>query len=95
MAALAAAPRASIGHVAPEAAAGGAIGLVQNGDLIRIDIPNRSINVLLSDEVLAARRVEQNTRVGNLPSRARAKSPRRCELMPYWPPVPIKARCGI
>ncbi|MFO1368964.1 MAG: dihydroxy-acid dehydratase [Marinagarivorans sp.] len=52
----------SIGHVAPEAAAGGAIGLVQNGDLIRIDIPNRSINVLLSDEVLAARRSEQNAK---------------------------------
>ena len=52
----------SIGHVAPEAAAGGAIGLVQNGDRIRIDIPNRSINVLLSDEVLAARRIEQNAK---------------------------------
>ncbi|MEZ5705504.1 MAG: dihydroxy-acid dehydratase [Burkholderiaceae bacterium] len=35
----------SIGHVSPEAAAGGAIGLVRNGDWIRIDIPNRSINV--------------------------------------------------
>ena len=46
----------SIGHVSPEAAAGGAIGLVENGDRILIDIPNRSINVLLSDEELAARR---------------------------------------
>lgn len=52
----------SIGHVAPEAAAGGAIGLVKNGDLIRIDIPNRSINVLVSDEELAARRAEQNAK---------------------------------
>ena len=52
----------SIGHVAPEAAAGGAIGLVKNGDRIRIDIPNRSINVLLSDEELAARRTEQNAK---------------------------------
>src|SRR6056300_1180976 len=46
----------SIGHVSPEAAAGGAIGLVRNGDRIRIDIPNRTINVLLSDEELAHRR---------------------------------------
>ncbi|MDO6514975.1 MULTISPECIES: dihydroxy-acid dehydratase [unclassified Neptuniibacter] len=50
----------SIGHVSPEAAAGGAIGLVRNGDRIRIDIPNRTIDVLLSDEELAARRVEQD-----------------------------------
>ncbi|CUB05734.1 dihydroxy-acid dehydratase [Marinomonas fungiae] len=46
----------SIGHVSPEAAAGGAIGLVENGDRILIDIPNRTINVLLSDEELAHRR---------------------------------------
>tara|TARA_R110002012_G_scaffold61394_1_gene161003 strand:- start:1238 stop:3082 length:1845 start_codon:yes stop_codon:yes gene_type:complete len=46
----------SIGHVSPEAAAGGAIGLIEEGDLIRIDIPNRSINVNLSDADLAARR---------------------------------------
>ena len=50
----------SIGHVSPEAAAGGAIGLVRNGDKILIDIPNRSINVLLSDEELAKRRTEQD-----------------------------------
>lgn len=50
----------SIGHVSPEAAAGGAIGLLENGDKIKIDIPNRTINVLLSDEELAARRVEQD-----------------------------------
>ena len=52
----------SIGHVSPEAAAGGAIGLVRNGDRIRIDIPNRSINVLVSDEELARRRAEQDTK---------------------------------
>jgi dihydroxy-acid dehydratase len=50
----------SIGHVSPEAAAGGAIGLVRKGDIIRIDIPNRTINVLLSDEELAERRAEQD-----------------------------------
>jgi dihydroxy-acid dehydratase len=52
----------SIGHASPEAAAGGAIGLVRNGDRIRIDIPNRSINVLLSDEELARRRAEQDAK---------------------------------
>lgn len=50
----------SIGHVSPEAAAGGAIGLVRNGDKIRIDIPNRTIDVLLSDDELATRRAEQD-----------------------------------
>lgn len=48
----------SIGHVSPEAAAGGALGLVRDGDRIAIDIPGRSIGVLLSDAELAARRVE-------------------------------------
>ena len=46
----------SIGHVSPEAAGGGTIGLIEQGDMIRIDIPNRSIDVLLSDEELATRR---------------------------------------
>lgn len=46
----------SIGHVSPEAAEGGNIGLVQNGDIITIDIPNRSINVELTDAELHARR---------------------------------------
>lgn len=49
----------SIGHVSPEAAAGGAIGLVKDGDTIEIDIPNRSINVKLSDAALDARRQEE------------------------------------
>ncbi len=46
----------SIGHVSPEAASGGAIGLVESGDIIRIDIPNRSINVALSADELQQRR---------------------------------------
>jgi dihydroxy-acid dehydratase len=46
----------SIGHVSPEAAEGGAIGLVEGGDVIEIDIPNRSINLKISDEELARRR---------------------------------------
>lgn len=45
----------SIGHISPEAASGGAIGKIVDGDIIEIDIPNRSINVRLSDEELAAR----------------------------------------
>ena len=52
----------SIGHCSPEAAAGGTIGLVKNGDRIRIDIPARSINVLVSDEELARRRAEQDAK---------------------------------
>ena len=52
----------SIGHCSPEAAAGGTIGLVQNGDRIRIDITNRSINVLVSDEELARRRTAQDAK---------------------------------
>jgi len=46
----------SIGHVSPEAAEGGEIGLVEAGDLIRIDIPNRTIELLVSDEELSERR---------------------------------------
>lgn len=46
----------SIGHVSPEAASGGAIGLIEQGDIIKIDIPNRSINVLLDDDQLQNRR---------------------------------------
>ncbi|MFJ8933656.1 MULTISPECIES: dihydroxy-acid dehydratase [unclassified Streptomyces] len=46
----------SIGHASPEAAAGGVIALVEDGDRVRIDIPNRGIELLVSDEELAARR---------------------------------------
>ncbi len=49
----------SIGHVSPEAAAGGAIGLVKDGDIIEIDIPNRSINVKISDSELKSRRQQE------------------------------------
>ena len=62
----------SIGHCSPEAAAGGNIGLVQNGDRIRIDIPNRTINVLVSDEELAKRRAEQDAK-GWKPAKVRPR----------------------
>jgi dihydroxy-acid dehydratase len=52
----------SIGHASPEAAAGGAIALIAQGDLIQIDIPNRTINVALSDEELQQRRAEMEAR---------------------------------
>ncbi len=52
----------SIGHISPEAAAGGNIGLVRDGDIIEIDIPARTMNVRLSDEELAVRRREEEAR---------------------------------
>ena len=52
----------SIGHISPEAAAGGAIGLVKDGDLIEINIPERTINVKVSDEELADRRKAEEAR---------------------------------
>ena len=52
----------SIGHISPEAAAGGNIGKIVDGDIIEIDIPNRSINVKLSDEELVARPMTPVTR---------------------------------
>jgi dihydroxy-acid dehydratase len=52
----------SIGHISPEAAEGGAIGLIEEGDRIEIDIPARTIRVALSDEELAARRARMEAR---------------------------------
>lgn len=52
----------SIGHISPEAAAGGAIGLVKDGDIIEINIPERTINVKVSDEELAKRRQAEEAR---------------------------------
>ena len=51
---------ASIGHVSPEAAAGGAIGLINQGDTIEVDIPNRTINVALSEKELESRRTARD-----------------------------------
>ena len=66
----------SIGHISPEAAAGGNIGKIKDGDIIEIDILSRSINVLLSDEELAARDQQplKRTRVVSKALRAYAKS---------------------
>ncbi len=52
----------SIGHASPEAASGGAIALIEQGDMIEIDIPNRTINLVISDADLAARNDAMNAR---------------------------------
>ncbi len=62
----------SIGHVSPEAASGGAIALVEDGDRIRIDIPARSINLLVDEATLAARHAAQAAR-GFKPAAPRAR----------------------
>ncbi|MCI2149179.1 dihydroxy-acid dehydratase [Bifidobacterium crudilactis] len=64
----------SIGHVAPEAASKGPIALVRNGDIINIDIPNRAINVELSDEELAQRRADLEAGDGYVAHRDRKVS---------------------
>ena len=62
----------SIGHASPEAAAGGVIGLVRDGDRIRIDIPARRIDLLVDQATLDARRAEQDA-LGWTPSEARPR----------------------
>jgi dihydroxy-acid dehydratase len=62
----------SIGHVSPEAAEGGAIGLVRDGDTIEIDIPNRIIRLAIGDAELKARRAEQD-RLGWKPAEPRKR----------------------
>ncbi len=52
----------SIGHVSPEAAEGGLIGLVENGDIVEIDIPNRSIGLAVAEDVLASRRQDMEAK---------------------------------
>ena len=54
----------AVGHVSPEAAEGGAIGLVRDGDIIDIDIPNRSIGLRVGDEELERRRAAEDDRTG-------------------------------
>jgi dihydroxy-acid dehydratase len=63
----------SIGHASPEAAQGGAIGLVQEGDLIEIDIPNRTINLAVDPAELERRRAEQDAK-GWFPAEKRKRN---------------------
>jgi dihydroxy-acid dehydratase len=62
----------SIGHASPEAASGGAIGLVRDGDMIDIDIPARTINLRISEAELATRRAEQDAK-GWKPAKSRPR----------------------
>ena len=62
----------SIGHISPEAAAGGNIGKIVDGDIIEIDIPARKINVRLTDEELAARPMTPVTRDRYVPKSLKA-----------------------
>ncbi|HQA77290.1 MAG TPA: dihydroxy-acid dehydratase [Propionicimonas sp.] len=64
----------SIGHVSPEAASGGTIGLVEDGDIIEISIPDRSINLLVDDATLAERRARQDAIGWNPQGRVREVS---------------------
>jgi dihydroxy-acid dehydratase len=63
----------SIGHVSPEAAEGGTIGLVREGDVIEIDIPNRRIHLAVDEAELAARREEQQAK-GWVPAEPRKRN---------------------
>ncbi|STL74989.1 dihydroxy-acid dehydratase [Escherichia coli] len=87
----------SIGHVSPEAASGGSIGLIEDGDLIAIDIPNRGIQLQVSDAELAARREAQEARGDKAwtPKNRERQVSLPCVLMPAWQPAPTKARCAI
>jgi dihydroxy-acid dehydratase len=62
----------SIGHISPEAASGGNIGKIIDGDIIEIDIPNRSINVKLSDQELSNRPMRPLTRTRVVPKSLKA-----------------------
>lgn len=63
----------SIGHISPEAAAGGAIGLIEEGDRIVLDVATRSLELLVDDETLAARRAAK----GPLPWKPAKERPRK------------------
>jgi dihydroxy-acid dehydratase len=87
----------SIGHVSPEAASGGNIAIIEDGDMIEIDIPNRGIQLQLSDRKLR-RVVKRRKRAATKPGRrkiASVRSPLPCAPTPALPPAPIKARCAI
>ena len=79
----------SICHVAPEAAAGGAIALADNGDTVVIDIPRRELRLDVPDSELAARR-DGCSPARLLPARrtGSARSARRCRSTRRWPPPP-------
>ena len=75
---------ACIGHVSPEAAVGGPIGLLRNGDIIEIDIPNNQLNVQLSEKELAERK-----KTWKPPGRGSQQA--AWPNTPPWPPAPTPA----
>ncbi len=89
----------SIGHVSPEAASGGNIALIEDGDMIAIDIPNRSIQLQLSDAEIAARREAQEARCGDQAwtpkNRQRQVSFALRAYASLGRPAPTKARYAI
>ena len=82
MAVSPAAPQGSLSVTSPEAASGGNIALIEDGDMIAIDIPNRSIQLQLSDAEIAARR-EAQKRVATVRGRRRIASVR--SPLPFAP----------
>jgi dihydroxy-acid dehydratase len=62
-----------IGHIAPESEVGGPIGLVEEGDIIRVDVPARSLDVLVDDETLETRRKQWHPHDARYPTGALAK----------------------
>jgi hypothetical protein len=87
----------SIGHVSPEAASGGNIAIIEDGDMIAIDIPNRGIQLQLSDAEIAARREAQEARGDKAwtPKDRERQVPLPFAPTPAWQPAPTKARCAI
>ena len=87
----------SIGHISPEAAEGGAIALIEEGDLIAIDIPARSMDVVVDDATLSQRRAAMEAKgepPGSPRRSASARSRRRCGLTPRSRPAPRAGRSG-
>ncbi len=82
----------SIGHASPEAASGGTIALVENGDRIRIDIPNRSIELLVDDTELATRRTALDGVYAPRTANARSRPP--CARTRRWRRARTEARSG-
>jgi dihydroxy-acid dehydratase len=85
----------SIGHISPEAAEGGLIGLVEEGDVVELDIPNRRIHLAVDDAEIARRRDAMMAKGASAwkPARASARCPLRFALTPRWRPAPPRARC--
>ena len=88
----------SIGHVSPEAANGGEIGLIEDGDQIRIDIPARTVNLLIDQSVLDQRRATMEGKGSDAwkPAVERPrKSARHCAPTRLLPPAPTAVAYGI